>query len=170
MKMISRKTEEPRAVAATRKGRGGGRRCAAGAEAGFTLVEILVAAGILGVVTVSLLGGITRCFETVQLSRENVRATQILQDKMESIRLYNWDQINTTGFIPEDFVAPYYPNGSTNSGVVYKGEVDISAAPVSYSNDLRLVTVTVEWESGGVERQRDMQTYISRYGLQHYIY
>jgi len=106
------------------------------------------------------------------LSRENVRATQILQDKMESIRLYNWDQINTTGFIPEEFVAPYYPNGSTNSGVVYEGEVDISAAPVSvsYSNDLRLVTVTVEWKSGGVERQRDMQTYISRYGLQHYIY
>jgi prepilin-type N-terminal cleavage/methylation domain-containing protein len=148
-------------------------RCRMGSGAdGFTLVEVLVASAILGLVTISLLGGITRCFETVQLSRENVRATQILQDKMESIRFYNWDQINTAGFVPGQFIAPYYPNGDTNAGVVYQGVLVITNAPItaSYSNDLKLVKVTVSWESGGVQRDRDMQSYVSRHGLQHYIY
>ncbi|MFT4588025.1 MAG: prepilin-type N-terminal cleavage/methylation domain-containing protein [Candidatus Binatia bacterium] len=141
-------------------------------RSGFTLVEVMVASGILGLVVVALFAGITMCFSTVQLSRENVRATQILQDKMESIRLYNWDQINTSGFIPTSFVEPHYPGGSTNSGVFYSGTMAIEPAPIteSYSNDLRSVTVAVSWTSDGVPRLRDMQTYVSRYGLQNYIY
>lgn len=132
----------------------------------------MVATGILGLVVVALFAGITMCFSTVQLSRENVRATQILQDKMESIRLYNWDQINTSGFVPASFVEPHYPGGSTNSGVYYTGTMKIEPAPIteSYSNDLRSVTVAINWTSDGVLRTRDMQTYVSRYGIQNYVY
>lgn len=141
-------------------------------RSGFTLVEAMVAAGILGLVIVALFAGVTMCFSTVQLSRENVRATQIMQDKMESIRLYNWDQINAAGFVPATFIEPHYPGGSTNSGVVYSGTLKIEPAPIteSYSNDLRSVTVAVNWTSDGVLRTRDMQTYVSRYGLQNYVY
>lgn len=50
---------------------------------GFTLVEILFASVILSLCVVALLSAITLCIDMVRLSRENVRATQIIQSKME---------------------------------------------------------------------------------------
>ena len=63
-------------------------------------MEVLVAVAIIGTVFVSLYLGMTQGFAIVQVARENLRATQILQEKTEIIRLYTWDQINTAGFIP----------------------------------------------------------------------
>ena len=140
-------------------------------RAGFSIVEASVAMGIIGIVFVSLLAGFTSGFNVIRLARENARAKQILQDKMETIRLYNWDQINTAGFIPSDFVAFFDPTNSLNS-MVYRGTVMITNAPVTetYSNKLRQVIVEVSWRSGNIKRTRAMGTLISRYGLQNYIY
>ncbi len=138
----------------------------------FTLVEVLVTVAIVGTSFVSLYSGISMGFAIVNVSRENLRAVQVLQEKVETIRLYNWDQINSNGFIPTTFCEPFYPKGGTNSGLVYNGTVVVTNAPISetYRNDLRLVVLNVSWTSGNVLRQREMQTYISRYGLQNYLY
>lgn len=138
----------------------------------FTLVEVLVTVAIVGMSFVSLYSGISMGFALINVSRENLRAVQILQEKVETIRLYNWDQINSNGFIPATFSEPFYPKVATNSGLVYAGTVVVTNAPISesYRNDLRLVVLTVSWTSGNVTRQREMQTYIARYGLQNYLY
>jgi len=138
----------------------------------FTLVEVMVTVAIVGVSFLSLYSGIGMGFAVVNLARENLRATQVLQEKMETFRLYNWDQINSSGFIPPTFAEPFYPKSATNSGIVYNGTVVVTNAPIteSYSNDLRLVILTVNWTSGNLTRQREMRTYVSRYGLQNYIY
>ena len=57
----------------------------------FTLPEVMVAAGVGAVLFVSLYLGIAQGAVVVQSCRENLRATQILQEKMETIRLYTWD-------------------------------------------------------------------------------
>ena len=143
----------------------------------FTLIEVLVVVAIIGVGFVTLYLGMTQGFGIVQVARENLRATQILQEKMETIRLYTWDQlVNTPGFIPPTFTAAFYPAGSqTNQGVTYQGTVTISAVPpplstASYASDLRMVVVQVSWQSGNVQRSRDMRTLVSHYGLHNYIY
>ena len=138
----------------------------------FTLVEVLVTVAIVGTSFVSLYSGISMGFAIINVSRENLRAVQILQEKVETIRLYNWDQINSNGFIPATFSEPFYPKAATNSGLVYTGTVVVTNAPISesYRNDLRLVVLTVSWTSGNVTRQREMQTFIARYGLQNYLY
>ena len=142
------------------------------AQAGFSIVEASVAMGIIGIVFVSLLAGFTAGFDVIRLARENVRASQILQEKAEMIRLYNWDQITNTGFIPTSFTNYFDPTNASTNGVIYLGKVTITNAPVAevYSNNLRQLIVSVTWTSGKIKRDRQLSTLVSRYGLQNYIY
>lgn len=140
---------------------------------GFTLVELMVAIASVGVLFVTLYLGITQGFSVIQLARENLRATQILEERMETIRLYTWEQINTSGFIPSTFTAPFYAVGQDTSGLTYSGTLTLENANLSgatYNDTLKLVTVTVSWQSGGTARTRTMSTLVSRYGMQQYIY
>src|SRR4026209_518421 len=89
---------------------------------GFSLVQVMVAMTIVGFAFVALYSGLIAGFSRVQFSRENQRATQILVEKMETMRLYNWAQVSDSSFIPDKFSASYYPEGGTNSGVLYTGE------------------------------------------------
>ena len=147
----------------------------------FTLIQVAVAAGLAGIMFVSLYGGLSSAFNFVRVNRENLRATQILLEKTEMIRLYNWDQINngwcnnaynpTNASVPHTFTAPYYPE-SANGGFLYNGTVTITNAPIAdtYSCDMRAVTIALSWSSGDVLRTRSMTTFVSRYGLQNYVY
>ena len=139
----------------------------------YTLMEVLVAVAVIGVVFVTLYLGMLQGFAIVKLGRENLRATQILEEKMEIIRLYTWPQINTAGFIPQSFTNYFYPVGTQNTlGTAYVGTMTLgpSGFTEAYSNDLQLVTVTVTWQSGNVQRARTNYTYVSQYGLHDYIY
>ncbi|MEW6305945.1 MAG: type II secretion system protein [Verrucomicrobiota bacterium] len=152
----------------------------------FTLVEVLVSVAIIGIMFVSLYAGITSGFAVVQLARENLRATQIMLEKTETMRLYSWSQINSNGFIPSTFTAYFFPavqsssslsssdsvSSVAGSGTLYSGTVVITNAPVSsgYSDNMRLVIITVSWQSGEHTRTREMQTLVSQNGLQPYIY
>ncbi|MEW6306314.1 MAG: type II secretion system protein [Verrucomicrobiota bacterium] len=137
----------------------------------FTLPEVMISVAIIGIMFVTLYGGISSGFGIVQLARENLRATQILLEKMETVRLYSWDQVNSNGFIPSTFSASFYP-GATNSGIQYSGTISVTNVSFTeaYSGDLRQVVLKVQWTSGQVVRNREMRTFVSRYGLQNYIY
>jgi len=104
-------------------------------------------------------------FGTIKLSRENLRASQILVQKLETLRVYDWSKI-TSGYIPTDLTALF----STNGGVTYDVAIEVTPAPVieSYRDTLRQVTVSLSWESGGVLRNRSMTTFVSKDGLQTY--
>jgi type II secretory pathway pseudopilin PulG len=139
----------------------------------FALVELLVGVAVLGIMFVALYSGFSAGFAVVQLARENLRATQILQEKVETIRLYTWEQLNTSGFVPLTFTEPFYAGKSAaESGILYTGKVTMAQAPISetYKTDLKLISMEVSWYSAGVQRKRDMQTFVSHYGLQNYIY
>ena len=145
------------------------------ARSAFTLIEVAVTSAILGVIFVTFYAGIGAGFSMVSLSRENLRANQILLDKMETVRLYSWSQINSNGFIPLTFTAPFESAGgarTNGSGVTYYGELSIGDAPISanYSTNLKLVTVSLTWTNGKSARVRSMQTLVSEFGLQTYIY
>ena len=144
----------------------------ANAAAAFSLIEVLTALGLVGILFLSVYTGLGTGFAVIGVARENLRATQVMQEKLETLRLYSWDQINSNGFIPKTFTAPYQPGGGTNSGIVYAGTMTLTnyTGTESYSTNLRLVTVEVRWTSGSAQRTRQMQTAVSRYGLQNYIY
>lgn len=132
----------------------------------------MVAVAISGMMFTGLYAGLSSGFAVIQVARENLRAGQILQEKMETVRLYTWQQINTPGFIPTNFTDRFYSDTQCTGGLVYTGAVTIASAPISevYSNDLRLIRVEVNWLSARVPRKRQMTTFVSQYGLQNYIY
>ncbi len=144
---------------------------------GFSLVEVMVSMAIGGVGIVALYGSLGMGTNMLQSSRENLRATQILVEKMETLRLYTFDQVCSNGFIPLTFSIPFDPQwqtSSTNSSssVTFSGRVIVTNAPVaaSYQSDLKLITVDLTWTSGALVRHRDLSTLVSRHGLQTYIY
>jgi type II secretory pathway pseudopilin PulG len=138
----------------------------------FSIVEVLIGMAVAGIVFVSLYAGISAAFGVLQMTRENLRATQIMVEKMETIRLYNWQQLNETGFIPQTFTAPYHPLGDGDGGLLFSGKLVITNAPFNhtYAEDVRLIRVELNWTSGRVERKREMSTLVTRNGLQNYIY
>ena len=143
-------------------------------EPGHTLAEVMVSVGLLGIMVVSLFAGFSSGFDVVRASRENVRATQILEERMEVIRLIKWDNV-TPGFIPTNFTVPFYAVVGTNTtpvGLTYTGTVSFPDTGMSetYSTNLRTIQIGLTWTSGNVTHKREMITYVSKYGMQNYIY
>jgi hypothetical protein len=156
----------------------------------FSLVEVVFSMALISVVFVSLYGGIATGFGLVNLARENLRANQIIVEKMDTLRLYSWDQINSNGFVPVTFSAQFFPSAITNivesdnstirtnvivlngGGVIYYGKVEFTNAPVSseYATNMRLVTVSLSWTNAGTARTRQLQTLVSQSGMQNYVY
>jgi hypothetical protein len=125
--------------------------------------------------TVTLYLAFGQGFAIIQVARENLRATQVLQEKMESMRVYNWDQVTTPNFIPSTFTEPFYAVGDNdNGGFDYTGQVLVTNAATlgsaSYADHLRWVIVQVQWTSGGAVRRREMRTLVSEFGLHQYVY
>src|SRR5579872_2835818 len=69
----------------------------------FTLLEVMVSVVVIVIAVVTIFLTMSMGFSMTEASRENLRATQIMLDKMEGIRLYNWSQVTNTGFITPAF-------------------------------------------------------------------
>src|SRR5580765_8176934 len=139
----------------------------------YTLVEVVVCVGLIVIVFVSLYGGMSTGFAVTQASRENLRATQIMLQYMEGIRLFNWDQLVYSNWVPSTFVDWYYPLTNANNtslGIPYYGTVTITTNPVmsptaAYSVNMAQVSVNVTWtNANGYPRTRSMSTYVARNG------
>ena len=153
---------------------------------GSTLLESFFAVAISGIFFTSLFAGLSSGMFAVNYSREELRATQIIADKFETLRLYSWDQINTPGFIPATFTAPFTPEveseyeqegGGETSGTegttsLFYGSFTVENGPasVTYTNDIKLVTIELRWETGSRWRTNSISTLISRHGIQNYVY
>src|SRR6266498_4079335 len=133
--------------------------------AAFLIIEIVVAILLIGLLVLAVYGAITSGTGTVRMARENLRATQILLDKMESIRLYTWDQLDIN-FLPTTFIVNY-DTTSASSGILYYGKVTLVPANTgtSYSDDMKLVTVRLDWKTGQIARSRELSTYVCRTGI-----
>ena len=145
------------------------------------MVAVMVTA--LMVVLVYL--GISTSFSVIQRTRENLRATQVLVQRMETVRLYTWDQLlNVPASKPfqTNFSEPYDPLGGTNgsgAGVVYYGSIQVSTNPAvlagcSYRANVALVSVSLRWTNHtsktAFPHQRTFQTLAAKSGMQQYVY
>lgn len=139
-------------------------------SSGFTLAEPAIGISILLLLIIAFYSGVAHCIHLTRMARENQRATQILLQKSEVVRMYKWQQI-TNGFIPRTFTNIYNPGGGAEAGVTFVGTISIANAPVGapYTNNLKALTVAVRWTSGGLQRQREMRTLISQWGLNNYV-
>ena len=142
---------------------------------GFTLVECMVAVLVVTIVLVSLYACFTSGFSMQKVTRENLRATQIILQRMEAIRLSSYDLVANPAYYPTT-TTNYYDEknqASGNGGAAYTvtfsaipGPADL---PPTYKFNVMLVTVTASWTSDNVSRSRSMKTYVARSGIQNYV-
>ncbi len=142
-------------------------------QGGSSLLETVIATSILAILAAGILNCINYGVFIMRLARENSRATQILLEKTEALRLYKWEQVNTPGFVPPSFTALYDPQTPSAPGVVYNGTMTLGDFPfsTSYSTNLRQCTITLQWSTAGrVNHTRTFTTFIAKDGVQNYVY
>ena len=160
----------------------------------MTLMETLLAMGIVALMAGTLYSGLVWGMSEVKMAQEDLRATQVMMEKLEVLRAYTWSQLSpvadpdeledpTDPFDPEDphtveddpvynvsvpttFSAPVVA-GTTN-GPLFNGTISFEPAPVSeaYSNSLIMVKVSLSWQSGSHTRSRTMKTFFAQFGMQ----
>ncbi len=151
-------------------------RPAAGRQraSGTTLVETLVATFIAALVLPALYAGLATGFSVVQAAREDLRATQVIVQRMEAVRLSSYKTLKDPTAYPTNCVEYYSESGKTNgtAGAAYTVSYNWTVPPnlyPAYRTNVLLVTVTAAWTSGNVQHSRSMQTYVARYGIQRYV-
>jgi len=147
--------------------------------AGHSLPETVIAVSLVAVMFVSLYAGFSSGFAILRAAREDLRATEILNQQTERIRLLNWNQVlDAADYLPPTFVVPFNPddNIATPTSPLYHGAIETATPtdwPAAYQDRIRLITITLTWTNtdGGKPRvcQRQMQTCVARYGLQSYL-
>jgi type II secretory pathway pseudopilin PulG len=168
-------------------------------RAGFTLIEATVSIGLVAITVGALGSGVVFGLKRATNGQEELRATQIITEKFEILRLYTWDQLKwaadydegdedasdpfdpddphvagdepTPFVVPSTFTAPFKLGATNSTDLIYRGTFDAEYAPISevYSNDMIKVTVAISWDRGGKTRTCSATTYFSRYGLQNNI-
>jgi hypothetical protein len=141
----------------------------------FTMIEAMVASLLAGMMFIALYAGLAFGFRTIQLARENTRATQIMIEHMEICRLYKWKDLTNVGVFlnTNPITVPYYAVGGTNTSLVYTSRVILEPTTLgtSYSDDMRKLSIRLDWQSQGASnRTRTMSTYVTRNGLQSYVW
>ncbi len=134
-------------------------------QTGFTMVEATVASVILVLALVSVLALGARAFRYLNDMRRWARSSQVLQQKMEDIRLVTvWTNVwalNNATF-----------TDSSLSGMVYKGSIDISSYNPPYPTDfVARVTLTVTWTNSTYKVVTNrLCSLVCKNGLNKYIF
>lgn len=138
------------------------------------MVEVMFAMAIVGVLIVALYGAIGTSASWMRLCQENETATQIMGEKLDTLRLYNWNQITLSNgtFFATNFTVGIDP--LTNSTAYYTGRVVIANALInsateSYKTNLKQVTINLTWRSGTRMQNRTMSTFVTSHGIQSYV-
>ena len=127
---------------------------------------------IIGVVAAGLMGCFTFSLFAIRMARENQRATQIILERAEAIRCFNWDSLSN---VPTTAVTDYY-NPATQSPPLYTVTTSLSAFSPStgiipsYATNMQQLTIIVSWKTGNISRCRTNMTYIAKDGIQNYVY
>lgn len=68
---------------------------AVGGKDGFTLMEVMIATFLVLIVFAGGFGALAQGNRLIEISRDETRASQVLQSEVEDIRTYNWDSLIT---------------------------------------------------------------------------
>jgi prepilin-type N-terminal cleavage/methylation domain-containing protein len=146
-------------------------------SAAYTLVEVLVAVALIGIMVISLYAGFSSGFEVLRAAREKSRATQILLQRIEAIRFCTWSQLPSLATTFQEPFNPLATNPDSHS-TFYWGSISVDAPEgipddADYKSNVRQVTVAVCWTNfnGSVPIicSNQITTLVARYGAQNYM-
>lgn len=131
---------------------------------GFTLVEVIVAAGIFAMVIAGGIAGVRMGFQIVDNSRHHTRVSQILQSEVESLRSLSWKELKQ---LPSSAEVDINPQFSTSAYDAYTVNRNI----YTESSSLRRVEVVVTYSTrGGKSVELKYLTFFTEGGVNDYYY
>ena len=136
----------------------------------FTLTEVMVAVGVIGILFVSLYLAFSAGFSMIRTTRENLGATEVLVQRAETVRLYSWSQFTDPSFFPTNFTSD--TNSLATLGTIYYGTIERNVPNFNdhpnYENTMRIVTISVRWTNSFGKpspHYRAMQTLVAKNGV-----
>jgi len=123
-------------------------------QKGFSLIEVLIAVFILGIVSVTLISVFIYGFNVVFKTRQVTIATQIAQEEVELVRNMNYDDILLLGST--------YSHDNLSDLVNGAGVLSLESGP---GDDIKKLTVSVTWDYQGTNMRKDVVTFIAREGV-----
>ena len=123
-------------------------------QKGFSLIEVLIAIFILGIVSVTLISVFIYGFNVVFKTRQVTMAIQIAQEEVELVRNMNYDDILLLGST--------YDHDSLSELINGAGALSIQSGP---GDDIKKLTVSVTWDYQGTNMRKDVVTFITREGV-----
>lgn len=133
---------------------------------GFTLVEIMMAVGVLALAITTSITALQRAFLNLDSARNIETACRIMQCEFEKERLLTWSAVSNVGYqaaIDSEF--------SGNPAVAGRFTLTRSTSTVSgRGGKLLQITLTVTWRNyDGRSQQRSQTTYYGNGGLYTYF-
>lgn len=123
-------------------------------DEGFSLIEVLIAMTVLGIMSMTLIGVLVHGFNLLSRTKQITLATQICQEQVELIRNKTFDSIVSLGTT--------YTNDKLVSLLNGQGTQAIES---SVGADIRKLTVSVSWSFRGQTLRKDVVTLITRSGI-----
>src|SRR5882724_3520803 len=132
-------------------------------EGGFTLAEAILATLILTFVLTSVLAVVSQCARYLTDIRRTARASQVLQQEMEYVRLLDWNALQS---LTNQFTDP------SDSKRIYAGTITTSAySSFGTTTTVEEVTLTVTWTNQvNSILTNSLTTLVSNGGLNKYIF
>ena len=130
---------------------------------GFTVLEAMIATVIMGLVLASVIAVASQCLRYLTDIRRTARSSQVLQQKMEDIRLLSWSQLQA---YTNKFTDPNDP------GLTYAGTINTNAYDwYGTTATLMRVTLTVTWTNQAHRvLTNSLTSLVSNGGLNKYIF
>ncbi len=129
-------------------------------EEGFTLIEVLITMMILSGVMTALLSCFIYGLNIISRMKQTAVATQIIQEQLEDIRDKTYDEVVSLG--------TSFSNSRIDQLSSWSGCEDATggvAVESSQGDDIKKITVTVQWTYRGRAQREDLVTFITREGI-----
>ena len=129
-------------------------------EEGFTLIEVLVTMMILSGVLTALLSCFIYGLNVISRMKQTAIATQVIQEQLEDIRDKTYDEVVSLGTSFDNTRLDQLSN--TSGCEEASGGLTVED---SEGDDIKKVTVTVQWTYRGRAQREDLVTFITRDGI-----
>ncbi|MGH9263984.1 MAG: type IV pilus modification PilV family protein [Acidimicrobiales bacterium] len=126
-------------------------------EDGFSLVEVLVAMALFGLVLAALTGALISSARSIGDQRLRTAATRVATDHLETLRAVPFDELDARAGLTTTTT----PDGRAFSVDTAVTAIDPASGAPAAAGRVKQVTAVVSWESGGAGREVSYTTAVA---------
>lgn len=148
--------------------------CPQRGKSGFTLVEVMIAVVITGLVLTAAFGTVAQSLRTVELGRDYTRVAQIMQSEMEDLRTRSWadlEELQSDNEWGSSGIAIWQLTLSADFQAMFGDRYDVWCVLLDREVDQKEIRIWVRWQNAqGDWINKITSTWFTENGLHDYYY